>query len=69
MLYTKRTLEKKVNGKWIIDDTSEDNEYINIMLVDELTGKFLFKNDVRSIKYSYGKITVNYTTTFRAIYE
>ena len=68
MLDTKRTLEKKQGKKWIAEDVSENSEYINIMLVDELTSKYLFKTNLR-IKYQYGKITVNYTNDFRAVYE
>lgn len=68
MLYTKRTLERKQGKKWVTEDISENGEYINIMLVDELTAKYLFKTNLR-IKYQYGKITVNYTNDFRAVYE
>ena len=71
MIYTKRTIEEKTGKKWIIDSISTDNDYVSIMLIDELTGKYVIKsNYVRSVKYEYGKIIVTYNNSkTRVIYE
>lgn len=69
MYITQKTIYKKQGKKWIIDDII-NTEIVHILLNDDLIAKHLLKsNMVKSIKYSYGKIFVNYGNDTKAVYE
>lgn len=69
MYITQKTIYKKQGKKWIIDDIIS-TEIVHILLNDDLIAKHLLKSSmVKSIKYSYGKIFVNYGNDTKAVYE
>lgn len=69
MFITKKTIEKKQGKKWVIDSVI-DNNVVNVLLNDDLLSKYVLKgNMIKTVKYSYGKIIVNYGNGTRAIYE
>lgn len=69
MLITKKTIYKKDGKQWKIDDIIDSN-IVNILLNDDMIAKHLFKsNMIKSIRYKYGKIYVNYGNNTKAVYE
>lgn len=69
MLVTRKTIEKKQGKKWILDAVIDSN-VVNILLNDDMIAKYLFKsNMIKSVKYSAGKIIINYGNGYRAIYD
>lgn len=69
MLITKKTIYKKDGKQWKIENII-DSSIVNILLNDDLIAKHLFKSSmIKSIKYQYGKIYVNYGNNTKAVYE
>ena len=69
MTITRKTIEKKTGKKWILDDVI-NSDVVNILLNDDMVGKYLFKsNMVQRITYQAGKIVVYYGNGYRAIYD
>ena len=69
MTITRKTFERKTGGKWTVESIIDSN-VANILLNDDMISKYLFKSpEIKSIKYGYGKIIVNYSSVYRAIYD
>ena len=69
MYITKKTIQKKQGKKWE-NDSVIDSNIVNILLNDDMIAKYIMhSNMVKTIKYSYGTIIVDYGNGYRAIYE